>query len=54
MFFSLDEEVKDINVNEPVEIIPVTEVNEEGEKRYALDDFETLNHLLIPKMKKQK
>jgi len=41
MFFSLDEEVKDIKVNEPVEIISVTEVNEEGEKRYALDDFET-------------
>ncbi|MFK7833676.1 MAG: cell division protein FtsZ [Winogradskyella sp.] len=41
MFFSLEEEVKDIDVNEPVEIIAVTEVNEEGEKRYALDDFET-------------
>ncbi|MEO1032383.1 cell division protein FtsZ [Winogradskyella sp.] len=41
MFFSLDEEVKDMKVNEPVEIISVTEVNEEGEKRYALDDFET-------------
>jgi len=41
MFFSLDDEVKDIDVNEPVEIIAVTEVNEEGEKRYALeDDFE--------------
>ena len=41
MFFSLDDEVKDLNVNEPVEIIAVTEVNEEGETRYALDDFET-------------
>ncbi|WP_299119833.1 cell division protein FtsZ [uncultured Winogradskyella sp.] len=41
MFFSLDEDVKDISVNEPVEIISVTEVNEDGEKRYALDDFET-------------
>jgi cell division protein FtsZ len=42
MFFSLDEETKDINVNEPIEIISVTEVNEEGETRYALeDDFET-------------
>jgi cell division protein FtsZ len=41
MFFSLDDEVKDIDVNEPVEIISVTEVNEKGEKRYALDDFET-------------
>lgn len=41
MFFSLDEDVKDIDVKEPVEIISVTEVNEKGEKRYALDDFET-------------
>ena len=41
MFFSLDEEVKDMDVNEPVEIIAVTEINEEGETRYALDDFET-------------
>ncbi|WP_299361356.1 cell division protein FtsZ [Winogradskyella sp.] len=41
MFFSLDDEVRDMRVNEPVEIISVTEVNEEGEKRYALDDFET-------------
>jgi cell division protein FtsZ len=41
LFFSLDEEVKDIDVVEPVEIISVTEVNDKGEKRYALDDFET-------------
>ena len=41
MLFSLDDNVKDIKVNEPVEIISVTEVNEDGEKRYALDDFET-------------
>jgi cell division protein FtsZ len=41
MFFSLDDEVKDIKVNDPIEIISVTEINEEGEKRYALDDFET-------------
>jgi len=41
ILFSLDDEVKDIDVNEPVEIITVTEVNEEGETRYALGDFET-------------
>ncbi|WP_299101877.1 cell division protein FtsZ [uncultured Winogradskyella sp.] len=41
MFFSLEEEVKDIDVKEPVEVISVAEVNEQGEKRYALDDFET-------------
>ncbi|MEY8850190.1 cell division protein FtsZ [Psychroserpens sp. XS_ASV72] len=36
--FSLDDEVKDLEVNEHVEIVPVTEANENGEKRYALDD----------------
>lgn len=41
LFFSLDEDVKDIDVVEPIEIISVTEVNKDGEKRYALDDFET-------------
>ena len=46
MFFSLEEEVKDINVNEPVEIISVTEINGQGEKRYALDDFETFESSL--------
>ncbi|MFC0604088.1 cell division protein FtsZ [Winogradskyella pulchriflava] len=51
MFFSLDEEVKDIDVNEPVEIIAVTEVNEQGEKRYALDDFETFESSLNTKTK---
>ncbi|WP_225035082.1 cell division protein FtsZ [Winogradskyella sp. SM1960] len=41
MLFSLDEEVNEIDVNEPVEIIAVPEENEKGEKRYTLDDFET-------------
>jgi cell division protein FtsZ len=39
--FSLEEEVKDMEVKEHIEIVPVTEANEEGEKRYALDDFMT-------------
>ncbi|WP_179336984.1 cell division protein FtsZ [Winogradskyella ludwigii] len=52
MFFSLDEEVKEIKVNEPVEIIPVTEVNNEGEKRYALDDFETFESTINTKNEK--
>lgn len=37
--FELEEEVKDLSVKDYVEIIPVTEANEEGETRYALDDF---------------
>ena len=40
-FFTLEDEVKDLEVKEHVEVIPVTEANEEGEKRYALDDFMT-------------
>lgn len=37
--FELHEEVKDVQVNDYVELIPVTEANEDGEKRYALDDY---------------
>ncbi|WP_179004891.1 cell division protein FtsZ [Winogradskyella forsetii] len=52
MFFSLEDEVKDIDVNQPVEIIAVTEVNEKGEKRYALDDFETFESSINTKKEK--
>ena len=41
ILFNLEEEVKDLNVKDHIEIIPVTEANEEGETRYALDDFMT-------------
>jgi cell division protein FtsZ len=39
VLFDLDDEVKDYKVKDYVEIIPVTEANETGETRYALDDF---------------
>ena len=39
ILFSLDDEIKDFKVKDHIEIIPVTEANESGEKRYALDDF---------------
>lgn len=39
ILFELDEEVKDLKVKDYVEIIPVTEANQTGETRYALDDF---------------
>ena len=42
VMFQLDEEVKDLKVNDYVELITVTEANEEGEKRYALDDYLTV------------
>ena len=41
MLFQLDEEVKDMDVTDPIELISITEINEEGEKRYALEEFTT-------------
>ena len=41
ILFTLDEEIKGLNVQDHIEIIPVTEANATGEKRYALDDFMT-------------
>jgi cell division protein FtsZ len=45
VMFSLDESesLKDIPVKDYIELITVTEANEEGEKRYALDDYVTLD-----------
>jgi cell division protein FtsZ len=39
--FALEDEVKDLDVTDHIEIVPVTEASEDGEKRYALDDFMT-------------
>ncbi|WP_149277320.1 cell division protein FtsZ [Pareuzebyella sediminis] len=44
--FSLDDEVKDIDVKNPVEVIPVLEYNKRGEKRYSLDDYMELENRL--------
>lgn len=37
--FKLKDETKDIDVNDYIELITVTEANEKGETRYALDDY---------------
>ncbi|PTX63626.1 cell division protein FtsZ [Kordia periserrulae] len=37
--FDLTDDVKSMEVNNPVEVIPVTEVNDKGVKRYSLDDY---------------
>ncbi len=37
--FNLDEEIKDMDVNDHIEIIPVLEYNKKGEIRYSLDDY---------------
>jgi len=39
VIFELEDEVKDIPVKDYIELITVTEANEEGETRYALDDY---------------
>ena len=44
--FSLDEEVKDMDVTDHVEVIPVLEYNKEGETRYSLDDYMKLENNL--------
>lgn len=40
------EEIADIEVKDPIEIIPVTEVSTEGEKRYILEDYMELEENL--------
>lgn len=37
--YELEDDIKDMNVNDHVEIIPVTEANEQGEFRYALEEY---------------
>ena len=37
--FDLDEKVKDINVKDYIELIPVTESSDEGENHYAVDNY---------------
>jgi len=44
--FDLDEEVKDLEVKDHVEVIPVLEYNKNGEKRYSLDDYMELEKKL--------
>lgn len=44
--FSLDEEVKEIDVNDHIEVVPVLEYNKDGETRYSLDDYMELENKL--------
>lgn len=39
IMFSLDEEVKDLDVKDHIEVVPILEYNKEGETRYSLDDY---------------
>lgn len=42
----LDEETKAMEVNEPIEIVPVTESSASGIKRYSLDDYMEVEQML--------
>lgn len=46
IMFDLNDEVKDMDVNDSVEIIPVLEYNNKGETRYSLDDYMQLENKL--------
>lgn len=46
MFDLNDDEVKDMDVKDSVEIIPVLEYNKKGETRYSLDDYMQLEEKL--------
>lgn len=39
IMFSLDDEVKDLDVSDHIEVVPVLEYNKQGETRYSLDDY---------------
>ena len=42
----LHDETRNMEVNEPIEIIPVTENSSTGEKRYSLDDYMEVEQML--------
>lgn len=44
--FNLDDEIKDLDVKDSVEVIPVLEYNKKGETRYSLDDYMELENKL--------
>jgi cell division protein FtsZ len=44
--FDLDEDLRDLDVNEHIEVIPVLEYNKNGETRYSLDDYMELENQL--------
>jgi cell division protein FtsZ len=43
---SITKNVEEIEVNDPIEVVPITEVTEAGIKRYSLDDYQEMEELL--------
>jgi len=44
---SVIKKIEDIEVNDAIEVVPVTEVTEEGVKRYSLDDYQEMEDTLM-------
>ena len=51
--FELDEKIKNIPVKDYIELITVTEANEDGETRYALDDYIILESAINQNLEQQ-
>ncbi|AWI24642.1 cell division protein FtsZ [Flavobacterium pallidum] len=47
IFFELTEEAKDIKVNQPVQVVPMTELNETGVVRYSLEEYMEIENSLL-------
>jgi cell division protein FtsZ len=47
VLFELTEETKSIEVNQPVQFVPVTELNEEGVVKYSLEEYMELENDLL-------
>lgn len=47
VLFTLDEETAGIEVKDPIEIIPVTEISKDGETRYSLEDYMEFEDSLV-------
>jgi len=43
---TLTSRVEDIEVNDEIEVVPVTEITKEGVKRYSLDDYQEVESIL--------
>ncbi len=51
--YDLTSEIKDIEVKDHIEVIPVTETSEAGEIRYALDDYIEVDSAINPKKEEE-
>ena len=47
ILFELSNETKDIKVNQPVQVVPVTELNEKGIVKYSLEEYMEVENELI-------